>query len=155
MRWPRRTTRLTAPGPGPQITSTGVRLLTDLRNVFTSHVTDRMTTADILSALHGLEESDWADLHGKPLDARRLGRELGKYGVRSKDIKVTPHPQGLPRRRGRASPTHGPGTCYQPRQPQLNGVADNLRYRSTGHDREAAELVAKLIREALDRATEP
>jgi hypothetical protein len=76
---------------GPQITSTGVRLLADLRNVFTSHVTDRMTTADILSALHDLEESDWSDLHGKPLDARRLGRELGKYGVRSKDIKVTGH----------------------------------------------------------------
>ncbi len=73
---------------GPQITSPGVRLLTDLRHVFTSSGVDRMTTVDILAALIELEEAPWADLHGKPLDARRLGRELGKYGVRSKDIKT-------------------------------------------------------------------
>ncbi len=73
---------------GPQITSPGVRLLADLRHVFTSSGADRMTTAEILAALIELEEAPWADLHGKPLDARRLGRELGKYGVRSKDIKT-------------------------------------------------------------------
>jgi hypothetical protein len=76
---------------GPQITSLGVRLLADLRHVFTTHGTDRMTTADILTELHDLEESNWSDLHGKPLDARRLGRELSKYGVRSKDIKINGH----------------------------------------------------------------
>ena len=76
---------------GAQITSIGIRLLADLRHVFTTHGTDRMTTADILPALHDLEESNWADLNGKPLDARRLGRELSKYGVRSKDIKVNGH----------------------------------------------------------------
>jgi hypothetical protein len=76
---------------GPQITSIGIRLLADLRHVFTTQRTDRMATADILPALHDLEESHWADLNGKPLDARRLGRELGKYGVRSKDIKVNGH----------------------------------------------------------------
>jgi hypothetical protein len=76
---------------GPQMTSTGVRLLADLRHVFTANGTDRMTTADLLTALHDLDESNWADLHGKPLDARRLGRELGKYGVRSKDIKINGH----------------------------------------------------------------
>ena len=73
---------------GPQLTSLGVRLLADLRHVFTLNDADRMTTADILAALIELEEAPWADLHGKPLDARRLGRELGKYGVRSKDIKL-------------------------------------------------------------------
>ncbi|MGH3755047.1 MAG: DUF3631 domain-containing protein [Pseudonocardiaceae bacterium] len=76
---------------GPQITSLGVRLLADLRHVFTAHGTDRMTTADILTVLHDLEESHWGDLHGKPLDARRISRELGKYGVRSKDIKINGH----------------------------------------------------------------
>lgn len=68
-----------------------MRLLADLRHVFTANGTDRMTTADLLTALHDLDESNWADLHGKPLDARRLGRELGKYGVRSKDIKISGH----------------------------------------------------------------
>ncbi|MGH3854101.1 MAG: DUF3631 domain-containing protein [Pseudonocardiaceae bacterium] len=76
---------------GPHITSLGVRLLADVRELFTRAGTDRMTTADILPALHDLEESNWADLNGKPLDARRLGRELGKYGVRSKDIKINGH----------------------------------------------------------------
>ena len=76
---------------GPQITSPGIRLLADLRHLFTTHDTDRMTTTDILTALHNLDESDWTDLHGKPLDARRLSHELSKYGVRSKDIKINGH----------------------------------------------------------------
>jgi hypothetical protein len=76
---------------GPQPTSTGVRLLADLRELFTRAGTGRMTTTDLLAALHDLDESPWADLHGKPLDARRLGSELGKYGVRSKDIKINGH----------------------------------------------------------------
>ncbi|HEX2301111.1 MAG TPA: DUF3631 domain-containing protein, partial [Pseudonocardiaceae bacterium] len=40
---------------GPQITSTGIRLLDDLRHVFTTHRTERMTTADILAALTELD----------------------------------------------------------------------------------------------------
>ncbi len=42
-----------------------------------------------------------------------------------------------------------------------DGVFGQLEYpipplhRSTGHDREAAELVAKLIREALELSSEP
>jgi hypothetical protein len=67
---------------GPPTTSDGVRLLADLRQVFTEHDTDRMPTADILVRLLALDESPWGDLHDRPLDARRLARELGKYGVR-------------------------------------------------------------------------
>jgi hypothetical protein len=72
---------------GPQATSLGVRLLADLRHVFTSAGADRMTTADILAALMDLEEASWGDVYGKPLDTRRLGRELGRYGVTSKNLK--------------------------------------------------------------------
>jgi len=61
--------------------SFGTRLLADLRVLFTTAGTDRMRTPDILTALHGLEESPWGDLYGKPLDARRLARELARYGV--------------------------------------------------------------------------
>jgi Protein of unknown function (DUF3631) len=46
--------------------SLGVRLLTDLRTVFGDKT--EMPTAAIIKALHGLEESPWADLKGKPLD---------------------------------------------------------------------------------------
>lgn len=69
-------------GSGPQTTSDGTRLLVDLRQVFTDRATDRMATAEILPALIELEEAPWADLHGKPLDARRLAREMARYGVR-------------------------------------------------------------------------
>ncbi|PRX45651.1 uncharacterized protein DUF3631 [Prauserella shujinwangii] len=67
--------------------SIGIRLLADLRDLYSRHNTNRMTTADILTALHELDESPWAELQGKPLDARRLGKLLGKYGVRSSNIK--------------------------------------------------------------------
>jgi len=73
---------------GPHITSIGVRLLADLYQVFTTHGADRMTTADILAALLDLEDSSRADLHGKPLDSRRLSRELARYGVKPKNLKL-------------------------------------------------------------------
>jgi len=67
---------------GPQAGSIGVRLLADLRELYTTHNADRLATADILAALVGLDEAPWPDLFGKPLDARRLARELGRYGVK-------------------------------------------------------------------------
>jgi Protein of unknown function (DUF3631) len=67
---------------GPQITSPGVRMLADLRDLFTRHRTDRLPTKTILAELLDLDEAPWGDIHGKPLDARRLSRELGRYGAR-------------------------------------------------------------------------
>ncbi len=67
---------------GPQITSSGVRMLADLRDLFTRHRTDRLPTKTILGELLDLDEAPWCDIHGKPLDARRLSRELGRYGAR-------------------------------------------------------------------------
>jgi hypothetical protein len=69
-------------GSGQQTTSTGTRLLADARQVFTRHNTDRLGTNDLIGALLELDESSWADLYGRPLDARRLAKELGRYGVR-------------------------------------------------------------------------
>lgn len=57
----------------------GTRLLADLRVLFAGR--DRMPTADILDALVNADEGPWGDLGGKPLDARRLSKELGRYGV--------------------------------------------------------------------------
>lgn len=71
-----------------QPASLGIRLLADLRTLFTSRDTDRMPTHDILTALNELDEAPWAEIgSGKPLDARRLGRLLGKYGVHAKNIR--------------------------------------------------------------------
>ncbi len=66
--------------------SIGVMLLRDLRTVFDGR--DRMPTEAILTALHDMDESPWADIRGKPVDSRWLSRQLDKYGVQAKDIRV-------------------------------------------------------------------
>lgn len=65
--------------------SLGVRLLTDLREVIGADET--VHTEDLLRRLHNLDESPWADLRGKPLDARRLARLLNPYGIAPKLIR--------------------------------------------------------------------
>jgi Protein of unknown function (DUF3631) len=59
--------------------SLGVRLLADLRTIFDQR--DAMRTTDILNALIALDEAPWADLRGKPLNARGLGVRLRQYGI--------------------------------------------------------------------------
>ncbi|MGB3440827.1 MAG: DUF3631 domain-containing protein [Actinophytocola sp.] len=73
---------------GPRDVSTGVRLLADVREIFRTQHTDRMTTADLIRELHAIEDGPWTDLQGKPLDSRRLAKELDRYSVRPKDVKV-------------------------------------------------------------------
>ncbi|WP_327290755.1 DUF3631 domain-containing protein [Streptomyces sp. NBC_01198] len=58
--------------------SLGIRLLTDLRDHVFNGI-DRLPTVAILDRLCSLDESPWADLYGKPLDARRLSKMLRDY----------------------------------------------------------------------------
>ncbi|KOV93888.1 DUF3631 domain-containing protein [Streptomyces sp. NRRL B-3648] len=58
--------------------SLGVRLLTDLRDHVMVGI-DRLPTIAILDRLNALDDAPWADLHGKPLDNRRLSRMLAEY----------------------------------------------------------------------------
>jgi len=66
--------------------SLGVRLLTELRDVFGD--ADALFTETILDRLHKLDEAPWSDLRGKPLNDRRLARMLAQYEVRSTTVKV-------------------------------------------------------------------
>ena len=68
--------------------SLGVKLLADVRDVFAEADVDRLSTDDLLDRLHGLEEAPWADLRGRPLDARGLARRLRQYEVRPHQFKV-------------------------------------------------------------------
>ncbi|MBU6509349.1 MAG: DUF3631 domain-containing protein [Gammaproteobacteria bacterium] len=68
--------------------SLGILLLTDLRQVFDETGTDALPTERILTALHALEDSPWADLRGKPLDARGLSYRLRQYGIGPKQVRV-------------------------------------------------------------------
>jgi hypothetical protein len=67
---------------GPDGVSDGVRLLADLRALFTMHGTDRLSTVHLITELRALDESPWGELDGRPLDARRLARELARFSVR-------------------------------------------------------------------------
>ncbi len=77
---------------GPHNTSLGIRLLADLRDLFTRAGTGRMRTTDILTALCNLDESPWGDLDGKPLDARRLAKELARYSVKPGPFRANGEP---------------------------------------------------------------
>lgn len=58
--------------------SIGIRLLTDLRDHVLNGI-DRLPTVAVLERLHSLDEAPWADMGGKPLDARGLSRMLRDY----------------------------------------------------------------------------
>ena len=47
-------------------TAAGVRLLADLRQVFTAVDAEALYTSTILEALHQLEDAPWADWYGHP-----------------------------------------------------------------------------------------
>jgi Protein of unknown function (DUF3631) len=49
---------------------------------------DAIGTKEILETLHKIEESPWAEFHGKPLNARGLATQLKKYEIRSTDVPV-------------------------------------------------------------------
>jgi hypothetical protein len=66
--------------------SLGIKLLSDIRQIFGS--ADAFFSKSLLEALHGLQESPWADIRGKPLDERGLGQRLRQYGVKSKTVRV-------------------------------------------------------------------
>jgi hypothetical protein len=73
-----------------QPVTTGVRLLADLHTVFTERNTDRLSTTDILANLVMLDESPWGDINGgRPLDARRLAKELALYHVTPVPIRTS------------------------------------------------------------------
>lgn len=52
--------------------------VTDLRDHVFNGI-DRLPTVAVLDRLHSLDEAPWADMSGKPLDARGLARMLREY----------------------------------------------------------------------------
>lgn len=78
--------------------SLGVRLLADVRGVFTRHGEGRVSTDDLLDALHDLDESPWADLRGKPTTRSPMRRSLGLTSYlpsRRARVRESRHPGGL------------------------------------------------------------
>jgi hypothetical protein len=69
-------------------TSLGVRLLADVRTVFTQVNTDKLFTDTLLDRLCEMDEAPWGDLRGKRLDARGLANRLRKYDVAPKQVRI-------------------------------------------------------------------
>ncbi|WP_329488541.1 DUF3631 domain-containing protein [Kitasatospora sp. NBC_01246] len=63
--------------------SVGIRLLSDLRDIFDG--AERMLSAELLGRLAELDDAPWADLDGKPITARALARMLGDYVTADND----------------------------------------------------------------------
>jgi hypothetical protein len=84
--WPERARRagleLSTPGLEQEM-SAGVRLLEDIRMVFTQRAVPRLTTAILVRELTRVPESPWHDWKGKGLNAHYLGRLLGQWEIGS------------------------------------------------------------------------
>lgn len=69
--------------------SVGTELLSDIREIFETKRVGRITTADLLAALHDDDEKPWSSYNrGKPMSPRQLARKLNDYGVKSKNLKI-------------------------------------------------------------------
>jgi hypothetical protein len=70
----------------PEDDSLGVRLLADVRTVIAD--ASKIATTDLLAGLHDLDETPWADLNGRPLNARKLATLLRPYSIRSRSVRL-------------------------------------------------------------------
>lgn len=67
--------------------SVSVTLLRDIRSAFDD--SDRITSVDLAGKLREMEGQPWADwAHGKGLDANRLAKQLKKYAISPRQIKI-------------------------------------------------------------------
>jgi hypothetical protein len=96
--------------------SIGVRLLADIREVFTA---DRTSSADLAEKLAAIEESPWGDWRGKAIDARWLARRLKPYGVRPAKVRIgETTAQGY-----RVEDFHDTWSRYVPTSPETSGTS--------------------------------
>ena len=70
------------------VSSAGVRLLADISSVFRQRHDDRLSSAELITALLELEDSPWAEWrHGKPISPHSVARLLRAYGVRPRQVR--------------------------------------------------------------------
>lgn len=68
--------------------SLGVRLLSDLRDMWAQHPdATGLHTETLLESLHAIDDAPWSDLRGRPLDARGLARLLRQYGITRASVR--------------------------------------------------------------------
>jgi DNA polymerase I-like protein with 3'-5' exonuclease and polymerase domains/phage/plasmid primase-like uncharacterized protein len=66
-----------------------VKLLADIRDIFTNRKIDRISSADLVAALVNLEDRPWPEWkHGKPLSQNQLARLLRPFKVKPSQLKT-------------------------------------------------------------------
>lgn len=68
--------------------SIGLRLLNDIRVVFTRSGVDRLTSEDIVTELTSIEDAPWSDWYGKKFTARNVADKLRPFGISPGTIRV-------------------------------------------------------------------
>jgi hypothetical protein len=76
-------------GATPEDDSLGIRLLRDCWTAFDAQGVDRLSSADLCSALVAMDESPWGELNkGRPLTLRGLARLIHPFDVASGTIRL-------------------------------------------------------------------
>jgi putative DNA primase/helicase len=70
----------------------GVMLLEDMRQLFTERATDKLSSTEIVAALHKFEERPWSEWgrQEKPITARQIARLLAPFDIKPKSIRIGP-----------------------------------------------------------------
>jgi putative DNA primase/helicase len=64
-------------------------LLADIKEVFDSRGTDRISTTELIEALCADDEKSWATYNrGKPISPRQFAIRLKEYGIKSKTVRI-------------------------------------------------------------------
>jgi hypothetical protein len=69
--------------------SAGVRLLADIRAVFTERGVERISSAELVEGLGAIEGAPWAEwARGRPLSTHRLARLLSRFGISPQTVRL-------------------------------------------------------------------
>lgn len=89
--WPKmaRDTALKLSGAEQESVSLPAELLADIQHVFENKRIDKISTADLITALCDDDEAPWATYNrGKPITPRQTAAKLAGYGIASKTIRI-------------------------------------------------------------------
>jgi hypothetical protein len=68
--------------------SLSLRLLTDLRTVFSENAVGRFKTSELIDRLGEIEESPWGDWYGKPISPQALSKLLRPYRIKTRSVYI-------------------------------------------------------------------
>ena len=71
---------------GDDTQSIGIQLLGDIKKVFETTMSDKISSVELLGYLHAMEESSWADFYGKPFNAHNLAKKLKEYDIKPQQL---------------------------------------------------------------------